>query len=213
MQSYIENCYNQPMPTIGLTGNFGMGKTTVLGMFKKLGAYTFNTDAFVHKILQQDNIIRKISRVLGDEVLIKSSSGNSLHKKKVAAIIFNNPDKRKTIEKIIHPGVLAEIKAVRSKKMKEDPDALIIFEVPLLFEAGYGNYFDKTIVVHSKRQTAVDRLINKGFTENDIMKRFRSQMPIYKKKKLADFLIENNGDINTTSHRVERIFQRLRDIG
>ena len=201
------------MPTIGLTGNFGMGKTTVLGMFKKLGAHTFNIDEFVHKILRKATIIHKMSRRLGDEVLMKTSSDISINKKKVAAIIFKNPDKRKAIEAIIHPGVLREIKAVRTNILNKEPDAFIVFEVPLLFEAGYETYFDKTIVVHSTRQRAINRLTKKGFTKDDISKRFRSQLPIYKKKKLADFLIENNGDIKTTSNRVKRIFNRLTENG
>jgi dephospho-CoA kinase len=201
------------MPTIGLTGNFGMGKTTVLGLFKKLGAHTFNIDDFVHKILHKDTIIRKISRLLGDKVLMKTSYGTSLNKKKVASIIFSDPDKRKAIEKIIHPGVLKEIKAIKSNILKEDPDALMLFEVPLLFEAGYENHFDKTIVVHSKRQTAINRLTEKGFTKDDILKRFRSQMPIYRKKDLADFIVENNGDIKVTTGRVKKIFRELMKNG
>ena len=201
------------MPTIGLTGNFGMGKTTVLGLFKKLGAHTFNIDEFVNKILHKDIIIRRISRLLGDEVLIITSSGTSLNKSKVAGIIFNDPDKRKAIEEIIHPGVLKEIKAIRFNILNADPDALIIFEVPLLFEAHYENHFDKTIVVHSKRQVAINRLTKKGFTKDDILKRFRSQMPIYKKKDLADFLIENNGDNKATSERVKKIFNKLKQNG
>ncbi len=201
------------MPTIGLTGNFGMGKTTVLGLFRKLGAHTYNIDDFVHKILGKDTTIRKISRLLGDEVLNKTSSGTSLNKKKVAAIIFRDPNKRKTIEGIIHPAVLREIKAVRSNILKKDHNALIFFEVPLLFEAGYGNQFDKTIVVHSKRQTAISRLTKKGFTIDDILKRYQSQMAIYKKKDLADILIENNGDLKVTTDRVKRIFKRLTKNG
>jgi dephospho-CoA kinase len=197
------------MPTIGLTGNFGMGKTTVLGLFKKLGAHTFNVDEFVHKILRKDTVIRKISTLLGDEVLMKTSLGAALNKKKVASIIFSDPNKRKVIEGIIHPDVLKRIKAVRSIILHKDPDALILFEIPLLFEAGYENHFDKTIVVHSKRQVAINRLTKKGFTKDDILKRFRSQMPIYKKKDLADFLIENNGDIKVTTDRVKRIFSGL----
>lgn len=190
-----------------------MGKTTVLGLFKKLGAHTFNIDEFVHKILSKDTIIRKISRILGNEVLMKNNSGTSLNKKMVAAIIFSDPDKRKAIEDIIHPDVLKEIKAIRLNILKADHNALIIFEVPLLFEAHYENHFDKTIAVHSKRRLAINRLSKKGFSKDDISKRFRSQMPIYKKKDLADFLIENNGDIKATSDKVKRIFNRLKKDG
>ena len=197
------------MPTIGLTGNFGMGKTTVLGLFKELGAHTYNIDEFVHDILRRESIIRKISGVLGDEVLMHTSSGPSLDKEKMASIIFNNPDRRRAVEGIIHPAVLKEIETVRSNILKQDRNALIVFEIPLLFEAGYGKHFDKTIVVHSKKQTAINRLKKKGFSKDEILKRYQSQMPIYKKKDLADFLIENNGDINVISGRVKRICKRL----
>ena len=197
------------MPTIGLTGNFGMGKTTVLGLFKELGAHTYNMDEFVHDILRRESIIRKISGVLGDEVLIHTSTGPSLDKEKMASIIFGDPDRRRAVEGIIHPSVLKEIKTVRSNILKQDRNALIVFEIPLLFEAGYGKHFDKTIVVHSKKQTAINRLKKKGFSKDDILKRYQSQMPIYKKKELADFLIENNGDIKVTSGRVKRICKRL----
>ena len=197
------------MPTIGLTGNFGMGKTTVLGLFKELGAHTYNIDEFVHDILRRESIIRKISGVLGDEVLIHTSTGPSLDKEKMASIIFGDPDRRRAVEGIIHPSVLKEIKTVRSNILKQDRNALIVFEIPLLFEAGYGKHFDKTIVVHSKKQTAINRLKKKGFSKDDILKRYQSQMPIYKKKELADFLIENNGDIKVTSGRVKRICKRL----
>jgi len=197
------------MPTIGLTGNFGMGKTTALELFRKLGAHTFNIDDFVHNILGMDIIIRKVTRLLGEKVLLKTSSGTALNKKMVASIIFSDPDKRKAVEKVIHPCVLKEINTTRSNILKQDPDALILFEVPLLFEAGYENHFDKTIVVHSKRQTAINRLTEKGFIKDDILKRFRSQMPIYKKKNLADFLIENNGDIKLITASVKSIYNRL----
>ncbi len=187
-----------------------MGKTTVLGLFKKLGAHTFNIDEFVHNILGNESIIRKISRLLGNNVLTKSSSGISLNKKKVASIIFSDPDKRKAIEEIIHPEVLKEIKTVKSNILRKNSDSFIIFEVPLLFEAHYEKHFDKTIVVYSKQQTAVNRLSKKGFNEKDILNRLRSQMPIYKKKELADFLIENNGELRLTSNRVRRIYNKLR---
>ncbi|UCH81162.1 MAG: dephospho-CoA kinase [Nitrospiraceae bacterium] len=188
-----------------------MGKTTVLNLFEKLGAYTFNIDEFVHDILGKESTIRKISSLLGDEVLTKSSSGISLNKKKLAGIIFSDPEKRKAIEEIIHPGVLKEIKAVKLNLTRINPDAFIIFEVPLLFEAHYEKHFDKTIVVHADRQTAIKRLQRKGFTRDEISHRFRSQMPMYKKKKLADYLIENNGDIKKTSERVKKLYHILRN--
>jgi dephospho-CoA kinase len=195
------------MPTIGLTGNFGMGKTTVLSLFKKSGAYTFNIDEFVHQTLKKPETIRKISRALGNDILTRSPK-LSINKARVAKLIFNDSEKRKAVEKIIHPQVLKMIKTSRSNLLKKRPSALIIFEVPLLFEAGYENFFDKTVVAYCNKKTAIDRLIAKGFSKDEILRRIDAQMPITKKKKLADFVINNNGDISNTERQVRRILQK-----
>lgn len=195
------------MPTIGLTGNFGMGKTTVLSLFKKSGAYTFNIDEFVHQILKKPETVRKISRALGDDILTRSPK-LSINKGRVAKLIFNDSEKRKAVEKIIHPQVLKIIKTSRSNILKKSPSALIIFEIPLLFEAGYEDFFDKTVVAYCNKKTAIDRLIAKGFSRDEILKRMGAQMPITKKKKLADFVINNNGDISNTERQIMRILHK-----
>ncbi len=197
------------MPTIGITGNFGMGKTTVLTMFRVLGAYTFNIDAFVHEILKKPQTIKKIARALGEEVLIKRSKKTSISKTRVADIIFSDPEKRKAVEGIIHPQVLKIMRTSALRISKGDPSAVIVFEVPLLFEAGYENYFDQTIVVRCKRGVAMRRLISKGFTEADASRRLHAQIPITKKVKRADFVIDNSFDMLRTKKQAKRIFERI----
>ena len=197
------------MPIIGLTGNFGMGKSTALKQFSKLGAFTFSADDFVHNILERPGIVRKITKVLGRAVLKVSAEHISINKKCVAGIIFDNPDKRKSVEKIIHPEVLKLMKLTASDIQRGDPSAIIIFEVPLLLEAGYARHFNKTIVVHCNRETAITRLIRKGFSRNEVLKRMRSQMPIAEKKKHADFLIDNNNGSRNTGLQVRKIYQEL----
>lgn len=198
------------MPTIGLTGNFGMGKTSVLALFKKSGAYTFNIDKFVHEILNKPETIKKIARALGKNVLKKRRTRVSINKIRTAKIVFDNTGKRKALEAIIHPQVLKIMKTTESGILKRDPAALIVFEVPLLFEAGYEKYFDKTIVVYCNKDTAIDRLVKKGFSKDEALKRIRAQLPITKKKKLADFVINNNYDLSDTESRVSRIFHKLK---
>lgn len=204
-----EVCYNFNMQIIGLTGNFGMGKSTVLRLFSKLGAYTFNADEFVHNILENPVIIRKITKVLGREVLTVSAGNISINKRRVADIIFNDPHKRKSVEKTIHPEVLKLIKLTAFGIQVREPSAIIIFEVPLLFEAGYTRHFNKTIVVYCNRVTAITRLTRKGFSRSEALKRIRSQMPIAEKKKHADFLIDNNDGARNTESQVKQIFQEL----
>ena len=198
------------MPTIGLTGNFGMGKTAVLQLFNKSGAYTFNIDKFVHEILKRPGTIRKIAKALGKDVLTKKTTTISINKARVAKIIFDDAGKRKALEQIIHPQVLKIIKTTESGILKRDPFALIIFEVPLLFEAGYKKHFDKTIVVYCNKDTAINRLVKKGFSKDEAQKRLHAQLPITRKKKLADFAINNNYDISGTEKQVERILYKLK---
>lgn len=197
------------MLTVALTGNFGMGKSSVLKMFRKLGAHTFDVDIFVHEILTRPEVIMQIEQILGDNVRIKGSPNSSINKKRVAEIIFNNPDKRKAVENIIHPLVLKTIEQTVSGICKKDHSAFIMFEVPLLFETGYNKHFDKTIVVWCRRSIAVTRLNKKGFSAGEVLKRYKAQMPITKKKTLADFVIDNNHSLTITEKRVENIYQSL----
>jgi dephospho-CoA kinase len=197
------------MRKIGLTGNFGMGKTTVLEMFNNMGAYTVNIDDLVHDILKKQSIVKKIVQTCGDDILADNSSKLSINKKHMAEAIFNNTEMRKTVEQIIHPEVLNSIGKIEAKLVRKDPPSIIVFEVPLLFEAGYKKHFDKTIVVYAKQNTALRRLLKKGFSRDEALKRLKAQMPITKKKKMSDFSIDNDSDLEITEKKVNRIFNKI----
>lgn len=187
-----------------------MGKTTVLSLLKQSGAYTFDVDRFVHEILKSPDIISKIVRAVGKDVLLMRSGKMSVDKARIAHIIFHDSSKRRAVERIIHPQVLQTIKSASKAILKKEPSALIVFEVPLLFEAGYEPVFDRTIVVHASRDTALSRLAGKGVSKDDAMRRLRVQMPITKKRKLADFVINNNGNIDSTKKQIDRILSKLK---
>ena len=197
------------MPTIGLTGNFGMGKSAVLKMFGRMGAFTYDIDTFVHSILEKPAIIKKITKVLGNSVLSKRSSKPSLNKKRVASMIFNDTEQRRAVEGIIHPEVLELIKRAEAKVLKKELEAVIVFEVPLLFEAGYEKHFDKTVVVYTSRQKTLSRLDKKGFTKEEARSRMRAQMPVSVKLKRSDYSINNNYGLQRTEKRVKRILSIL----
>ncbi len=186
-----------------------MGKTSVLHLFSKLGAHTFDVDRFVHEILTKPNIIMKIEEILGGNMKKNGTSRQSIDKKRVAEIIFANPDKRKAVENIIHPLVLKAMEQTESRIFKKDRSALIIFEVPLLFETGYDKFFDSTIVVWCKRSAAIDRLHRKGFSAEEALKRLKAQMPITKKKALANYVIDNNHSLSIVEKRVHKIYQEI----
>lgn len=200
------------MPFIGLTGNLGMGKSTVLRLFKALGAYTISADKLVSHILKRPSIINKLTSILGKGVLIKRCGRPSINKKGVADIIFQDPEKRTLIEKVIHPEVIKLAECLKRKIISKKPTAVIVFEVPLLYESHYERIFDKIIVVYCNKEVAISRLMAKGFSKEDALRRMHTQMPISKKKASADFLINNNFNISSTERQVKQLIKKLADF-
>ena len=186
-----------------------MGKSTVLGLFKKNGALTINADSLVHDILKKPAIIRKLSRLLGKEILTAGSTRLSINKKCMANIIFSDPEKRKRAEKIIHPEVIKAAEKIRKETASKNRNALIVFEVPLLFEAGYDRIFDKIIVVWSDKAETIKRLERTGLTKKQIRDRMRAQTSISKKKAHADFLIDNRSGIKDLKAQVKALTTTL----
>lgn len=191
------------MLLVGLTGNYGMGKSAVLTMFKKLGATTVDTDRIVELLLTEKDVLEKIRGLLGDNVFYKNSS---LNKKKVADLIFKNDVLRCSLEDILHPLVFERIKIFLDKI---NGDKIIIIEVPLLHERGYKDRFDKTITVYTNEEVALNRLEKDGTTREEALLRLKSQLPITKKVKQSDFVIDNNGTIEEAMAQVEIIYKKL----
>lgn len=170
---------------IGLTGNYGMGKSFVLSVFKELGAIVLDSDEIVSHLLDDKKVILRIWKILGDRVL---NQYGRLDKTEIAKIIFNNSELRERVEVLLHPMVFDNIenylKKVSGKRR------LIIVEVPLLFEGGYQGRFERTLTVFTTQKTALERLMKAGVSRSNALKRLKSQLPIrIKKKKMQTFLL------------------------
>lgn len=192
------------MHLVGLTGNYGMGKSSVLSVFGSLGAITIRTDVIVDSLLKDKQVAKKVIKILGVRVL---SSGNILDKQKIAKLVFNNNELRIKLEKLLHPLVLRKIDnfvgAINNFR------SIIIVEVPLLFEGGYQKRFHSTITVFTTKKNALERLKKAGVAAQDANARLKVQMPIRKKKELSDYIIDNNGSRLQTRKQVEHIFSDL----
>lgn len=189
------------MLLVGLTGNFGMGKSAVLSVFQKLGALTIDTDKIVASLLAEKDVLGKIRDILGDAVFHKDGS---LNKRKVAEIIFRDEALRHSIEDILHPLVFGKIDLFLEKNVTACKVAVI--EVPLLFEKGYQERFDRTITVYCKEEEALARLGKEGINREDALLRLRSQLPVVEKIRRSHFAIDNNGSIAETQRQAEKIY-------
>jgi dephospho-CoA kinase len=192
------------MLLVALTGNYGMGKSTVLSMFRDFGAVTVDADRIVESLLIEKKVLAKIKELLGNNVFDR---GGSLNKKKVADIIFKSAPLKRSLEDIIHPLVFKRIKGFADRVNVKDK--IVIVAAPLIYEKGYDNKFDRTIVVHSKKDVALNRLKRKGVSKKDALLRLKVQLPIKEKMKRADFLVDNNGTLEETMAQVKKIYKKL----
>ncbi len=187
---------------VGITGILGSGKTTVLKIFKKMGFKTISCDEIVHRLLNKKDIIKKFIKILGSEVI----KNNRIDRKKTREIIFNNPKKKRKIEKILHPEVFKKIKKEILDTKKKG--GIIFIEIPLLFETKSEKLFDKIMVVTASRSEIKKRLKDK-YSEEEIKNIWKSQLPLTFKKKKAHYVINNSGSIKETKKRVKNILKKL----
>lgn len=195
------------MLIVGLTGNYGMGKSTVLALFKEIGAVTISSDKIVSELLKEKDVIDKVRSLFGDIVINKDGT---LNKERIADIIFKNSSLRYILEDILHSLVFKKIDEYIQKIREKN--AIVIVEIPLVFERGYENKFDKIITVYTDEEVTIKRLELKGVDRNKAIMRLKTQMPIIEKIKRSDFLIDNNGTIEQTRKQIQNIYLRLKTL-
>ena len=143
----------------------------------------------------------------GKEIL---QENQEIDRAKLAKIVFNDEEKRKKLEYFIHFRMGEEIEQQQRAALEADPDAVIIHDVPLLFEVGVDKTVQKTIVVYASKENQVKRLMQRdGLSQEDIRSRIRAQMPLAEKMKRADYIIDNNGSMEESKRQVEQLYQEL----
>jgi len=197
-----------PMILVGLTGGVATGKSTVANMFKKCGASVIDADRLARLVVQPGKPAwRAIVKLFGKTIL---NPDRSLDRQALGSIVFRNPKKRQQLERIIHPRVAREQRRLVRLIAKGNPLAVVIYEVPLLFEAGVDKRVDKIIVVNADRETQITRLKNRsGLARAEALRRISSQMPLAKKIHQADHVL--NGTLPRPSLRkqVDLLFKSL----
>jgi len=190
--------------TIGLTGGVGTGKSTVARILKSLGAVTIDTDRVAHMMLEKEGFaFEQVVRAFGKKIITKRGE---IDRKKLARIVFDGKSaskNRKKLEHIVHPKILESVKALENVLKKDKKRRLLVVEVPLLFEAGWDRYFDKTVTVYSKFETQKKRL------NKEMLKRLDAQMPLVQKAVLADFVIDNSSTKAALKRQVKSVYKHL----
>jgi dephospho-CoA kinase len=195
------------MMIVGLTGGVGTGKSTAANLFRELGAYVIDWDDLARKVTRpRSKAWREMATYFGAGIL---DNDLTINRQKLAKIVFSNKRKLAKLNRIVHPEVFKEDKKLSDEIASHDPDALIVKDIPLLFEVGLNMSVDKIVVVSASEQTRLRRLEEKGIGREDARNRMNSQLPLDEKTRSADFVIDNDGTLEETKRQVEKIYSAL----
>jgi dephospho-CoA kinase len=199
------------MIVVGLTGGLATGKSSVARLFQDCGAIVIDADVLAREAVEPGRPAwRDIVRVFGKKVL---HPDGTLDRRTVGRIVFGTRAKLKQLNAIVHPRVAREQNRLTREIVSKEPDAVIIYDAPVLIEAGAHKRMNKIIVVAADQATQIKRLCNRShFSRAEALRRIRSQLPLAQKVKLADYVIDGTLSFEQTKNEVQRIYAQLEQL-
>lgn len=195
---------------LGITGNIASGKSTVAGGFARLGAALVDADQLARDVVASGSpVLDQLAERFGDDILREDGQ---LDREKLSAIIFADPEARQELNRIMHPAI-GQLAIERLQKLKKKPGIpLVVYEAPLLFEAGAEGRVDQVLVVKIDSQVQLARLMQReGLDEDAARLRIDSQMPQDEKLARADYVIDNSGTVEEVLEQVKELWAKLLD--
>ena len=194
------------MKLFGLTGGLGMGKSTTARFLRERGAQIVDTDELARQLVQPGQpALAEIQAVFGKNII---APNGELRRDELARIVFADAAARKKLEAILHPRIqerwLAQIEIWRRENR-----ALAVVVIPLLFETRAESHFDKIICVACSAATQRDRLLERGWTLEQIEQRIAAQWPVEQKIARADFVVWTEGTLDAHAQQLDRILSAL----
>jgi dephospho-CoA kinase len=195
------------MYLLGITGSVGTGKTTVGKILSDFGLKVVDTDDIAREVVMPGQpALDEIREVFGAEYF---NPDGTLNRGKMAKLVFHDPESRKRLEAILHPRIRSRWKQIADDWEKSGVPAGAVV-IPLLFETNAQDEFDAVICVACSPDIQKQRLLNKGWSEEEISARIGSQLPLEEKIRLSDYVIWNDAGVNVLAEQVRLILQ---DIG
>lgn len=188
--------------TIAITGNIGSGKSTFCGYLQELGETVYYADSIAHELTPsiKDLLIARWGR----DIWLNGSPD----RKQIASIVFNSASELQFLNSALHPLVVKRIQELIHTAKQER----VFFEIPLLFEAGIEDLFDRTVLVSSSMELTLERLKlrNRDSYENQI-KRLDAQIPDSRKAEMVDYLIINDGNLEALRLAAQNLLTKINE--
>ncbi|MDQ2930259.1 MAG: dephospho-CoA kinase [Gemmatimonadota bacterium] len=195
------------MRLIGLTGNIASGKSTVAQLFAERGATIIDADELARNAVAVGSVgHRKIIERWGDDIL-KADGG--LDRVALRQIVFQEPVELEALNSIVHPEV-SRLRDDLINEARDRGDETVICDIPLLFERGMVDDFDKIVLVDAPRPLRLERLTReRALGQTEAMNMIASQMPAELKRARADYIIENESNLEALEKRVDEVWRAL----
>ncbi len=192
---------------IGVTGGIASGKSNVCNIIEQEGYPVIDCDKITAELSVQGGLLYNvIVKEFGEDFLLDNGD---LDRKKLAKKIFNDSKSKEVLDKITHPIIYEEVK----KRLDNVSDGLVFLEAPLLYESKFDNICDKIICVFLQKKLQVQRLMDReGIDEDYALAKIHSQMDLYIKKSLADYVIDSKGTFDETKLLVLNVINDIKGV-
>jgi dephospho-CoA kinase len=186
---------------IGLTGGIGSGKSTVSALLAERGARVVDADVLAREVVEPGTPgLAAIAEAFGPGVL---TPDGALDRPGLAAVVFTDPDARRTLDGIVHPLVRARAVELIAAM---PAGAVVVQDIPLLVETGQADSFDLVLVVEADLETRVARLVARGVPERDARARIAAQATDEQRRAAADVVLDNSGTLEDLAAQVDRFW-------
>ncbi|NLA46311.1 MAG: dephospho-CoA kinase [Firmicutes bacterium] len=194
---------------IGLTGGIASGKSTVARMLEEKGALLLDADFIAREVvLPGKPAWREIRDWLGPSI---TGPGGAIDRARLGKLIFSDPAARERLNGIVHPRVMETFITRTEEIRRRHPDAVVVYDVPLLIEAKMDRMVDLVVLVYAAEEIQLARLQSRDkLTAAEALSRLRAQMPLAEKRAYADVIIDNSGSLAETRRQLESFWKNLR---
>ncbi|GAB4383069.1 MAG: dephospho-CoA kinase [Phycisphaerales bacterium] len=193
----------RPFVVIGVAGGIGAGKSVVASLLGEHGCLVIDSDAEARRALQRPEVIETLKRWWGESVL---DGSGAVDRSKVARIVFSDESQRRRLEGLIHP-LIAKSRAEQIERARREGRPGAVIDAPLLFEAGLQAECDAVLFVDCPFEERLRRVeASRGWDESELRRREKAQLPLEEKRRRADYLVVNTGELSDLRRQVTRIF-------
>jgi dephospho-CoA kinase len=197
--------------SVGLTGGLGSGKSFVGRALADLGCLLIEADVLGHQVMEPgaeayDGILREFGR----DIL---NPDGTVNRRVLARQVFGNPERLGKLNSLVHPAVRARAEALAAEFQAANPGGIAVTEAAIIIEAGRHTSFDRLVVAVCTEQQQIERaMVRDHLTREEVLDRMRRQMPLERKVKYADYVIDTSGTKEHTLTQTREVYQSLRSL-